>query len=596
MTKTIRIGGASGYWGDSYEAPRQLIEKGAVDYLVFDFLAEVTMSILAKARARSDQAGYATDFVAMLTPLLPEIAKRGVKVVANAGGVNLEACRAALSKACADQGVSLSIGTVAGDNLSDRADEIRGLGVAEIESGAALPDNVMSINAYLGGFPIAAALGAGADIVITGRGVDSAVVLGPLIHEFGWQASDYDKLAQGSLAGHLLECGAQATGGNFTDWRDVADDWHDMGYPIAVVAADGDFDITKPDDTGGLVSPLTVGEQMLYEIGDPASYLLPDVACDFRGVTISQSGDNRVSVAGARGRAPGRHYKVSATWQDGYKCAATSVIAGFDVVAKAEALRDALLKRMSVMFTARGFAGFDQIDDQIIGAESLYGDNAHASAARNREVVLRLAVRHADKAALALFAKEVIGTALSMTTGRCGIESGLPKVTPLVRLYSFMLAKDQVPISVAVDGRAVDLAPLPGSNTELESPTAMAASEAEAEAGEEVIVPLIRLAVARSGDKGNAANIGVIARDPGFLPAIRRSLTAAAVKNYFAHFSQGAVERFDVPGIHAFNFLMHDTLGGGGMASTHLDVQAKTYAQLLLDFPVSISAARIAKT
>jgi len=594
MTKRIRIGGASGYWGDSYEAPKQLIEKGAVDYLVFDFLAEVTMSILAKARARSDQAGYATDFVTMLTPLLPQIAERGIKVVANAGGVNLEACRLALTKACEAQGVRLSIGTVDGDNLTARADEIRALGVREITSAAPLPDDVMSINAYLGGFPIAAALAAGADIVITGRCVDSAVVLGPLIHEFGWRATDYDKLAQGSLAGHLLECGTQATGGNFTDWRDVAGDWHDMGYPIAVVSPDGTFDLTKPDATGGLVSPLSVGEQMLYEIGDPASYLLPDVACDFRAVTITQNGENNVAVAGAIGRAPGTDYKVSATYQDGFKCSATMVIAGRDVVAKSEAMQEALLKRMAGLFAQRGYGDFDQVDGQVVGAECLYGANAQPSAVQNREVIYRLALRHAQKEALALFAKEYIGTALGMVTGRCGVESGLPKVSPLVGLYSFMLAKDQVTISVAVDGREIDFAPLPGSNAELgaelEAPMADIETNDGASAAEQVVVSLIDLAVARSGDKGNSANIGIIVRDAAYLPAIRRSLTAAAVGKYFDHFVEGEVERFDVPGIHGLNFLMHDALGGGGMASTRLDVQAKTYAQLILDFPVSISA------
>ena len=597
MTKSIRIGGASGYWGDSHEAPKQLIEKGEIDYLVFDFLAEVTMSILAKARARSDQAGYAIDFVTMLTPLLPQIAERGIKVVANAGGVNLEACRLALAKACQEQGVSLRIGTVDGDNLTARADEIRTHGVREITSAAPLPDDIMSINAYLGGFPIAAALQAGADIVITGRCVDSAVVLGPLIYEFGWQATDYDKLAQGSLAGHLLECGAQATGGNFTDWQDVAGDWHDMGYPIAVAFADGNFDITKPDGTGGLVSPLTVGEQMLYEIGDPASYLLPDVACDFRAVTIEQNSDNNVAVAGAKGRAPGTDYKVSATYQDGFKCSATMVIAGRDVVAKSKAVQTALLKRMAGLFAQHGYADFDQIDGQIVGAESLYGANAQPSAGQSREVIYRLAVRHGQKEALTLFTKEFIGTVLCMVTGRCGIESGLPRVSPMVGLYSFMLAKDQVTISVAVDGRSVDLPALAGSNAELQAPSAdpESSDESSAEGGEQVVVALIDLAVARSGDKGDSANIGIIARDTAYLPAIRRSLTSAAVRQYFAHFANGEVERFDVPGIHGLNFLMHDALGGGGMASTRLDVQAKTYAQLILDFPVSISANLVAK-
>jgi len=585
MSRTVRIGGASGYWGDSAEAPKQFLLKGEVDYLAFDYLAEVTMSILARARARSEDAGYALDFVTMIAPLLPEIAARGVKVGANAGGVNLDACRRALEAACSEAGVSLAIGTVEGDDLLAQADDLRDAGVSEMRTGAALPGGVMSVNAYLGAFPIAAALDAGADIVVTGRCVDSACVLGPLIHEFGWTADDLDKLAQGSLAGHLLECGAQATGGNFTDWRDVAGDWADMGYPIAEVTADGSFVVGKPAGTGGLVSPLSVGEQMLYEIGDPAAYLLPDVACDFTAVEIVQSGEQEVTVTGARGRAPGEELKVCATYRDGYKCAPSMLFAGFDAVERAEVQRDATLARMLRLFDERGLGDFSRVDSQIIGAESLYGAGERITAHGPREVLLRLSVQHPEKAALELFARELVGNALAMSTGRSSLGGGRAKVQPLVRAFSFLLAKDGVPVTVRVGGQQVPYAPAQPSA----DGSATAAIEAPpAPTGETAEVPLIRLAVARSGDKGNDANVGVIARKPEYLGAIRAALTPDRVKACFAHFCDGEVERFDLPGIHGLNFLLRDTLGGGGMASIHLDAQAKTYAQILLDTPIPV--------
>ncbi len=589
----IRIGGASGFWGDSAEAPKQLVEKGDIDYLTFDYLAEVTMSILSKARERSEDAGYALDFVSMLTPLLPRIADKKIKVVANAGGVNLDACRRALVEACREQNVSLSVGIVEGDNLMSRLDAVRATNPREMDTNEPLPENVMSMNAYLGAFPIAAALGGGADIVITGRGVDSAVILGPLIHEFGWQATDFDKLAQGSLAGHLLECGAQATGGNFTDWEDVAADWHDMGYPIAEVDAGGDFVITKPEGTGGQVTPFTVGEQMLYEIGDPSAYLLPDVTCDFCRVTMEQVGENRVSVTGAKGRRPSDRYKVSTTYRDGYKCVAMMAIAGIDAVRKAEAQRDGLLKRVRRMFDERGWGDFSAFATQFFGAEDLYGDNSRLDKAGVRELLLRMAARHPEKKALELFAREYVGTALCMATGRSGLSGGRPKVSPVVRLFSFLYPKNDVDISVSVDGREI-----PFELNDLGAALFLRAEpipspQAESDAGGDrktVIVPLIQLAVARSGDKGNDSNVGIIARKAAYLPAIREALTAEAVQTYFEHFVEGNIERFDLPGTNALNFLLRQSLGGGGMASCRLDAQAKTYAQLLLDFPVVIDA------
>jgi hypothetical protein len=594
-TKTVRIGGASGYWGDTAAAPRQLVEKGDVHYLVLDYLAEVTMAVLAKQRQRSEQTGFALDFItAVMKPLLRQIAEKKIKVIANAGGINLPACRQALERVAAEAGVRLAIGTVAGDDLMPRLEALRAGGVRELSTGEPLPGRLLSANAYLGGFPIAAALAAGADVVVTGRCVDSALVLGPLIHEFGWTAEAYDLLAAGSLCGHILECGAQATGGNFTDWRDVAEGWNDMGFPIAEVTADGRFVVTKPAGTGGLVSPLTVGEQMLYEIGDPAAYLLPDVVCDFTQVRLTPQGDHRVLVEGARGRPPTPTYKVSATYAGGYSCVASSVIAGFDVPEKARRCGEAILQKCRRMLEEEGLGDFSQTAMQLVGAETLYGDNARAAARAIREVVLRMAIRHDRKEGAELFAREYVGSGLSMATGRCGLAGGRPSVSQEVRLFSFLVEKPFVAVAVQVDGRPVPFREAHSdAHSEAHAPPAsrgaqVGTADAALPPGKRTEVPLIWLAVARSGDKGNDANVGVMARQPEYAAAIRAALTPAAVRRYFGHYTQGTVERFELPGIHAFNFLLHDTLGGGGTSSVQLDVQAKTYAQLLLSFPVPV--------
>ena len=600
--RKIRIGGASGYWGDTAAAPRQLVEKGDLDYLVFDYLAEVTMAILAKQKSRNEEAGFATDFVTgVMKPLIGTIAQKKIKVVANAGGVNLEACRRALAKVAEEAGVSLRIATVEGDNLLDRVDELRAMAIPEMFSGAPFPQKVMSANAYFGAFPIAAALDAGADIVLTGRCVDSAVSLGPLIHEFGWTADDLDRLAQGSLCGHLLECGAQATGGNFTDWRDVESGWEDVGFPIAEVSADGAFIVTKPPGTGGAVTPFTVGEQLLYEIGDPAAYYLPDVTCDFMGVTLTQDGPDRVLVKGARGKPPTGTYKVSATYAGGFRSIGSTVFAGFDAPEKARRTGEAIITRCEKMLGERGVGGFSAKQIDVIGNDTLYGHGDGKAWPQVRECVLRVAVQHEKPEAVELFAREYVGTGLSMSTGRCGLEGGRPSVSPVVKLFSFLLDKGLAPATVKLDGAPVAFEACharAGGHPDAGLDSRLRGNDRPGTAipdyvpnGREITVPLIAVAVARSGDKGADANIGVMAREAKFLPAIRASLTEGAVKHHFAHFANGAVERYDLPGMNALNFLLRDSLGGGGTSSVRLDVQAKTYAQLLLSIPVSIPEA-----
>ncbi|MGH8460753.1 MAG: acyclic terpene utilization AtuA family protein [Stenotrophobium sp.] len=580
MKSTLRIGCGAGFWGDSAEGPKQLVGSGEIDYLVLDYLAEVTMSLLARARVKDPNAGYATDFPAVIANLAPQLKEKGIKVVTNAGGVNPQACKSAIEEKLKALNIDLKVSIVTGDDLLGRAEEFSS--VKEMFSGDAMPDKLWSMNAYLGAFPIAKALDDGADIVLTGRCVDTAVALGPMIHEFGWRADDYDRLAMGSLAGHIIECGAQATGGISTDWEKVAGDWDRMGFPIAVCKPDGEFEITKPENTGGRVAPETVGEQIVYEIGDPASYLLPDVTCDFRNVQLTQAGENRVRVTGAKGRAPTDSYKVSATYQDGFRCTGTMMIGGVDAVKKAEAVAAAILKRTRTMFAQRKFADYTRTDVEVLSSEANWGANARRRDAR--EVILKVAVHHADKNALEIFGREFIPPATAMAQGITGFSGGRPTPTPLVRLFSCLVPKSAVP--VAVDGK-VFMPPLTAfsdAGTFANAP----GSTATIPAGTTRKLPLIALAYGRSGDKGNAANIGVLARKPEFVPLLRAQLTAEAVKAYLAHFAKGKVERFEIPGLHGFNFLLQDALGGGGMASLRYDPQGKMLAQVLMDFPVSV--------
>jgi len=582
----VRIGCSSGFWGDSMVGGPQLVASGEIDYLVADYLAEITMSIMARARAKDPSAGYATDFVTeTMARLLRDIAARRIKVVTNAGGVNPAACGAAIRKLAAEQGVTLKVAVVEGDDLLPRADEFRATFVAE--QGFA-PDRFMSMNAYLGAFPIAAALAAGADIVISGRCVDSALALGPLIHEFGWRADDWDRLAAGSLAGHIIECGAQATGGIHTDWAAVPE-WENIGYPIVSVAADGTFSVGKPAGTGGIVTRGTVAEQLVYEIGDPATYLLPDVTCDFSGVTVEVASENLVRVAGARGRPPSGRYKVSATYMDGFRAVAHLTIGGVDAVAKAERTAAAILARTRKIFAAVNLGDYRDTLVEVLGAEASYGPHANPAVRRTREAVLKLAVSHSQKPALDIFAREVAPAGTSFSPGTTGYFGGRPSPQPVVRLYTCFVPKAAVPIKVEVDGAttAVSVATADGF-----VPAAPVDSRLDPlPPGPRGTVPLIRLAFGRSGDKGNHSNIGIVAREPRFLAAIRAALTAEAVCGWMAHTGTTKVERFDLPGVHGLNFLLHDSLGGGGIASLRNDPQGKAHAQMLLDFPVEVPSA-----
>jgi hypothetical protein len=585
---SLRIGGASAFWGDSNAAVAQLVHGGNCDVLVFDYLAELTMSLLHKARSRDPEAGHATDFIAAVGPLLPEIHARGIKLLSNAGALNPRACARALAQAAEAGGVSLRIAVVLGDDLMPQRERVTARAPREMSSGAALPAALASMNAYLGALPIAQALQRGADVVITGRCVDSALALGALIHHHGWQADDYDRLAAGSLVGHLLECTAQATGGLYTDWWRVPD-WDDMGMPIAECAADGSFFLEKPPGTGGLIEPGVAAEQMLYEIGDPAHYLLPDVTCDFTGVRIEPAGEHRVRIHGARGRPPTDHYKVSSTWADGWRLACTLTIVGTDAVAKAERVGEALLARSRRLMGAAGFADFSETLVEVLGSEKpSFG--AQARALDSREVVLRVALRHASAAALDIVAREVAPFGVSGAPGTTGF-SGRPKPSPVFRLFSFLWPKRDVPVTLEFDGQTLEVPIAPGGPADDVRSQGLRHGPAEIPAGPRVRVPLSAIAVARSGDKGDVSNVAVIARQPRFAGIIGEQVTEAAVARHFAHLVGGKVTRYDVPGVHAYNFVLEQALGGGGAGSLRNDPLGKSFGQVLLTLPVEVPQA-----
>lgn len=396
MQKVVRIGGASAMLLDSVAAVEQLLHVEEIDYLVFDFLGEGSMGHLSMMSKAIPGGGFAREFVDVhVMPHLATLLARGIRVVANAGGVDPAGCAEALRKAADAAGLAPRIAHVEGDDLRARIEQLLARGFTDLFDGRAFPQAIESMNAYLGAFPIAEALARGADIVIVGRSVDSAVTLGPLIHEFGWNPDQHDLLAAGTLIGHLIECGTQVTGGTYTDWR-VVPDWANGGFPVAECHADGSAVITKPAGTGGLVSTGTVSEQMLYEVADPQTYFVPDVTCDFSAVRVTQQGPDRVHVSGARGYPPTPTYKVCATWHRGWRATVMQPIVAIDAVPRAQRQAAAQFKRFERLLEQRGLGPCLGTHLDVIGSEGTLG--ARARNLRSREVVCRMVVEHPERA------------------------------------------------------------------------------------------------------------------------------------------------------------------------------------------------------
>ncbi|MFL5596859.1 MAG: acyclic terpene utilization AtuA family protein [Gemmatimonadaceae bacterium] len=451
MKEIVRVAAGQGFWGDDLDAPRRQVEGGPVDYLMLDYLAEVTMSILQKQKERDPSLGYARDFVGAMESILPAVLERGVKVIANAGGVNPPACAAAIKTMADKRGGSgaLRLGVITGDDLLGCLDELiaNGHALANMETGeplASVRDRVLSANAYIGSVPIVEALKKGANVVITGRSTDTALTMAPLRYEFDWGQSAWEQLAAGIVAGHIIECGAQCSGGNcLYDWRSIPD-LANVGYPIVEAASDGSFVVTKHPATGGRVTVPTVTEQLVYEMGDPHSYITPDVIADFTTIRLEETGENRVRVFGIKGRPPTDKLKVSVAYRAGFKAVGTLVYAWPDALEKAQ-LADRVLRERLDRLGLR----FDQVLTEFLGASATHGTLAGDQSAAP-EVQLRVGVRGSDRGAVERFTREIAPLVLNGPPSVTGFAGGRPKVEEIVAYWPALIDKSVVQTRVDI--------------------------------------------------------------------------------------------------------------------------------------------------
>jgi hypothetical protein len=452
MKEKIRIASGQGFWGDMLDAPVRQVKGGQIDYLMLDYLAEVTMSIMQKQRARDPRAGYARDFVPLMREILPDCVAKNIRVTANAGGVNPTGCAEAVRDVARELGLGgrLRIGTVTGDDIMGRLDEFlaRGIELRNMDTDEPLSqvrDAIQSANVYLGAWPMVEALRGGAQVVVTGRATDTGLTLAPLIHEFGWQADDWDKLSAGTIAGHIIECGAQASGGNCQfDWQSIPD-LANVGFPIVEAAPDGTFVVTKHDGTGGLVSIPSVKEQLVYEMGDPHAYITPDCVADFASIRLADDGANRVRVHGIKGHPATEFLKVSISYSAGYKAVGTLVYSWPDAYAKARAADQILRARLE-----RLGLSFEQILTEFVGANATHGRLAGEPSPELAEVQLRVGVRGADRAAVERFTKEIAPLILTGPPGVTGFAGGRPKVEEIVAYWPALIPKTEIEARVEV--------------------------------------------------------------------------------------------------------------------------------------------------
>ena len=453
MKEVVRVASGQGFWGDSLDAPRQQVEGGPVDYLMLDYLAEVTMSILQKQKERDPNMGYARDFVGAMESVLPAVTERGVRVIANAGGVNPPACAAAVRALAASstRSETLRIAVVTGDDLLGRIDELIDSGhpLANMDTGEPLStirDRVLSANAYIGSTPIVEGLERGANVVITGRSTDTALTMAPLRYEFGWGPTEWNKLAAGIIAGHIIECGAQCSGGNcLYDWRSIPD-LANVGYPIAEAKPDGSFVITKHAGTGGRVSVQSVSEQLVYEMGDPHEYITPDVVADFTTIRLEQDGPDRVRVSGIEGRPATDKLKVSIAYRAGFKAVGTLVYAWPEAMDKARAADAILRERLD-----RLGLKFDQVLTEYVGVSAthgkLVGDGDHQEIP---EVQLRVGVRGENRRDIERFTREIAPLVLNGPPSVTGFAGGRPKVEEIVAYWPALIDKRVVQTRVDI--------------------------------------------------------------------------------------------------------------------------------------------------
>lgn len=603
----IRIANAGGYWGDDpYALRRQVFGEMKIDYISIDFLAEVTMSILQKQRAKDPNAGYARDFITSLEPILEECINKKIKIITNAGGVNPRACADALFALGNKKNLNLKVAVIDGDDIISIIPNLRknGIDFKNMETGEnfdEFSDKVLCANAYFGALPVAEALKSEPDIVLCGRVTDTGITLGAMMYEFKWKLDDYDKLAHGIVAGHIIECGAQASGGNFTDWQKVPS-FIDIGFPIVECYADGSFYVTKHPNTGGYISAQTVREQLLYEMGSPQSYITPDVIADFSSIQVTSSSPEKVKISGIKGRKPTDFLKVSIGYEDGYKCSGTLIISGPDVRAKAEMFAKVFWIRLENELLKAGY----QTAINYKNTEYVGDDSTHKGMLKKHdaiEILLKLTIRDNNKDKLNVFRKLLPSMILSGPAG-VAVTGGAPTISDVVSYWPALIPQESVYPNIRIfeqkaketksnllfeklqikwpitNGTAlVNHSPIDPWHSSLISTMSTA---------KHIRICLMEIAHARSGDKGDTVNIGLIGRSPECYVWLRENITSEKVNDWFHSLCKGKVSRYLVPNLWALNFLLEESLGGGGTMSLQIDAQGKTFSQALLRCEVDI--------
>lgn len=586
MTKKsmIRIGNASGYWGDDPTALMRQVEGGRLDYITMDFLAEITMSIMQKQRKRDPEAGYARDFIPMLEMVLKKMLSDGTRIITNAGGINPEACAAAISQMAGKLGLAPRIAVVYGDDIMGRIAELEAKGcqfknMETARSFSDVHDRLAAANVYFGAAPVVAALKMNPDIIITGRVTDTGITLAPMVHELGWSLEDWDKLSAGIVAGHIIECGTQATGGNFTDWH-LVPSFDNPGYPIIEMHADGHFFVTKHPGSGGLVSVDTVREQLFYEMGNPVSYLTPDVVANFSTIQLEQAGPDRVKVSGVRGAEPTPLYKVSMAYADGFKAVGEIAISGPDARKKAE--------KFAEIFWKKAGSDYAATETEYVGYNAFHRSLAHQD--DGNEIVLRLGARDYDQRKLKAFGKLIPALILGGPPG-VAVLGGVPRIQEIMSYWPALIPKNAIFPKVAFfeNGytKASDVTDTRTGNF-VEPKVATQVADKTSRPLTDVVkahatgTSLRKIALGRSGDKGDTANIGIMARSRRAFEWLDKNLTAQVVKDLFQELCAGRVIRYNVENMLGFNFLLEQSLGGGGTMTLRADAQGKMFAQALL--------------
>jgi hypothetical protein len=583
----IKIGNASGYWGDDPDALKRQVAGGGLDYITMDFLAEITMSILQKQYEKDASLGFAKDAVVMISDVLADVLKNKTKIITNAGGINPGACAQAILEQARKQGLQPKIAIVDNDNILKFVGgyEAKGCGFTNMETGelfAPIKPRLKSANVYFGAQAIVEALKRWEpDIILTGRVTDTGISLAPMIYEFSWDMNDFDKLASGIVAGHILECGSQSTGGNFTDWKKIKN-FHKIGYPIVEMSRDGSFIVTKHTGSGGIVTSDTVREQLFYEMGNPRAYITPDVVADFSSICLEQESVDRVRVWGVKGFEPTDSYKVSMAYDDGYKAIGHVLVCGPNAKEKAHTFAEIFWKKLQNKY--------EKTQTEFIGWNSCHGNLEESTG--GAEILLRLGVRDNNYKAVKSFSRLIASLILSGPPGVC-VFGGSSKIQSVMNFWPALIDKslvypriclyktdncDFVELTSSVVGKFS----VSGGGEQIATKATCVSEKSFSDIQGDEVVKFFDLCLARTGDKGNSFNLGVMARGPECYKFLLKHLTAQRVKNLFQEFCKAGVARYELESLMGFNFILEDSLAGGGAVSLRCDAQGKMFAQAFL--------------